>query len=99
MDKPRVFTFLWNNDYCRSLKKMGVVGKPLRFVWGGHNQLTSFSFYGVKTGDFIMPLRVFQKSLFIISLMKVKEALNRAEYLKDHPSHERFIYHDVLINF
>jgi hypothetical protein len=94
MNSQRIFTLLWNNDYCRQLKRIGVEGEPLRFVWGGHNLLTRFSHYKVACGDYIMPVRVFEKNLYLIGLMKVKQSVNRWVYLKDHPADELFIYHD-----
>lgn len=89
--EPRFFTLLWNNDYCRFLTRVGAEGQKLRFVWGGHNQLTRFSHYRVSTGDFILPVRAFRQTLYVIAKMRVAEALSRAEYLARHPLDELLI--------
>lgn len=89
--EPRFFTLHWNNDYCRFLTRMGMEGQKLRFVWGGHNQLTRFSRHNVSAGDFIIPVRVIRQTLFVVAKMRVAEVLTRAEYLARHPLDELLI--------
>lgn len=93
-NKPRFFTLLWNNEYCQFLYRMGVEGQRLRFVWGGHNQLSRFSHYKVSVGDYICPVRVFQQTLFVIARMRVKQVTTRDEYLVHHPLDELLILHE-----
>ncbi|RYZ85946.1 MAG: hypothetical protein EOP04_14905 [Proteobacteria bacterium] len=85
------YTMLWPNEYCRYVEKNGGVGKPLRFVWGGHNRQSDFGFFGVKPGDVIIPVRVQDGRLFVIGNLTVRECIQPEEYVAANPTHERFI--------
>jgi uncharacterized protein (TIGR02996 family) len=88
------YTMLWPNDYCRFLGYRGEVGKPLRFVWGGHNQQTRFSFMSVRPGDYIYPLRVHARKVYLIARMRVRVATTPAKYLREHRADRDLIWND-----
>jgi hypothetical protein len=90
---PDSYTMLWTTDYCKYLTSVNEIGKPLRFVWGGHNQSTRFSHYKIKEGDYIYPIRVYKGDLYIIARMKIKQIIKRDNYLDLHPEDEYLIRH------
>jgi uncharacterized protein (TIGR02996 family) len=91
VDRTDRYTMLWPIDYCRYVVTSNEVEKPLRFVWGGHNQQTRFSFMKVKASDYIYPVRVRDKALYVIARMRVKEVMRRESYLQAHPEDQHLI--------
>jgi hypothetical protein len=85
------YTMLWSNDYCRYVEKKSGVGKPLRFVWGGHNRQTDFAFFGVESGDVIIPVCVQDGRLYVIGSLTIRECVRPEEYVAAHPTHKHFI--------
>jgi uncharacterized protein (TIGR02996 family) len=91
VDRSDRWTMLWPNDYCRHVARSGEVGKPLRFLWGGHNRQTEFSYWKVKVGDYIYPVRIHARKLFVIGRMRVGRFETRENYLRSHPTDDRLI--------
>ena len=84
---------LWSQRYCRFLSATPEVGKPLRFVWGGHNLQTRFSHFKVRAGDFIYPVYVRDQTIYVIARMKVETAMTCSEYANLHPEDSYLILH------
>lgn len=84
---------LWPQQYCRFLSTTQEVGRPLRFLWGGQNLQTRFSHFKVQPGDFIYPLCVQAKTVYVVACMKVKAAMTRSEYIHLHPEDSYLIRH------
>jgi hypothetical protein len=88
------FTMLWPGDYCRYLQSIGATGEPLHLLWGGHNQQTRFSHFKVRPGNYLYPLHLRDKTLYLIGRMKVDHVMTRQCYLEQHPEHVHLIRHD-----
>jgi uncharacterized protein (TIGR02996 family) len=93
VDRTDRYTMLWPDDYCRFLAMNGELGKPLRFVWGGHNKQTRFSDMKVRAGDYVYPLRVHDGRMYVVARMRVRQVLARKDYLRAHPADEQWIRH------
>jgi hypothetical protein len=77
------YTVLWSSESCKRLKKHGVIGQPLRVLFGGeHESAPSFSRFGVEPGDSVYPVGVRQGRLYVIARMKVGAIVSIGEYLR-----------------
>jgi uncharacterized protein (TIGR02996 family) len=85
LDRADRYTVLWPQDWCREIARLGEVGQPLHVLQGGHNQQTRFSDMKVRAGDYIYPLRVQARKVYLIARMRVSRATNPEEYLAAHP--------------
>lgn len=90
---PASYTILWSQDYCRYLERVNESGRPLRFVWGGHNQDTRFSHMHLAQGDRIYPLAVKDKQLYVVARMHVEQLLTRVGFEQLYPEYSHFIRH------
>jgi hypothetical protein len=77
-------TLFWTNDYCRSLRKAGDLGKQLRVLFGGsHQSQPSLSSFGVRPGSWVYPIRLEKGRLFIVGSMRVERFMSVADYVVD----------------
>jgi len=88
------YTMLWPQRYCHFLSTTPEAGQPLRFLWGGHNLQTRFSHFKVQQNDFIYPVCVKARIVYLIARMKVKTVMSRHEYIDLHPEDNYLIYHN-----
>ena len=93
VDHADRFTMLWPNDYCSFIGTTKEFGKPLRFVWGGHNQGHRFSVKRDWQGCYMYPVCVAQRKLFVIARMRILRHTSRDDYLKTHPADKHLIRH------
>ncbi|WP_280857742.1 hypothetical protein [Streptomyces sp. SAI-144] len=71
------YTTLWTNDLCRALGAGGFEGEPLTVLFGGpHTSMPSFARAGVRPGDRILPIRVFQKQMWVLGTMEVERLVD-----------------------
>lgn len=84
---------LWPLYYCRFFATTQEARKPLRFLWGGHNQQTRFSHFKVQVNDLIYPLCVKNQILYVLGRMKVKALMTRWDYVRLHPEDSYLILH------
>lgn len=89
VDRSDRYTMLWADSYSRGA--LNQPNRPLRQVWGGHNQRTDFSFMGVKPGDYLYPLRVRKKKVYVVARMKIQAVLSRQEYLSTYPANREMV--------
>jgi len=76
------YTTLWSSERCRRIKQAHQVGAKLSLLFGGpHTSEPSFSRAGVKSGDYVYPIRVQDGILSIIGRMRVREILPLEAYL------------------
>lgn len=87
------FTMLWPQSFWKDYQKQGQAGKPLRFLWGGHNLPSKFSHFKVKVGDTVMPISVRDGQIYMIAAMEVERLMCRDEYLLEHPEDSALITH------
>jgi hypothetical protein len=93
------YTVLWTNDRCEWLRKNNEVGRPLRVLFGGpHQSAPRFSRFGVKPGDYLYPVSVFQGDLYLIARMKVKEFIALRGYLTEHLGLSKAEVGSILFN-
>lgn len=79
------YTVLWTNDRCRYLKRCGEEGKPLKVLFGGiHLSAPSFMKAKVSAGDFIYPVRVYKRTLYLISRLKVARYWNLGDFITEY---------------
>ena len=91
VDRSDRFTMLWPADFCRFVEQSGEVGGPLRVLQGGHNQDTRFSKMNVRAGDYVYPVRVKSRKLYVVARMRVAEVTTREEYTRKHPEADPLI--------
>jgi uncharacterized protein (TIGR02996 family) len=91
VDRSDRFTMLWPADVCRLMERAGQVGRPLRALQGGHNQDTRFSKMNVRAGDYLHPVRVKSRKLYVVARMRVAEVTTPEEYARKHPAAAEFI--------
>jgi len=78
------YTVFWTNDYCRQLRKAGDLGKQLQVLFGGsHQSQPSLTKFGVRSGDWVYPIRVEKGQLFIVAGMQVRRFLSVSQYVSD----------------
>jgi uncharacterized protein (TIGR02996 family) len=79
------YTVLWPNDRCRRMEAAGEVGRPLSLVRGGQNKQTRFSDMKVRAGDYLYPLRVQNRRMYVVARMRIKAVPSPAAYYAAHP--------------
>jgi hypothetical protein len=89
----KYFTMLWPYSFWKECQKAGEVGKPLRFLWGGHNLQSRFSHFKVEVGDTVIPITVREGRIYVIAAIEVERLMNRDEYLLEHPEDNSLITH------
>jgi len=85
VDRADRYTVLWSQYQCRAVSRAGEVGRPLRILQGGHNKQTRFSDMNVRVGDYIYPVCVQNRRVYLIARMRVRWVTNPVEYLVAHP--------------
>jgi hypothetical protein len=80
------FTTLWTDERCKLITKHHLEGTLLNILFGGpHTSEPSFRRAGVKTDDYIYPLRVKHGILYVIACMRVKEIVSLEAYIEHNP--------------
>jgi hypothetical protein len=80
------YTVLWSNDRIQQIIKHQQEGARLEVLFGGpHSSEPSFRHYGVREGDSIYPVRVYQGVLYVIGRMQVKRIISLEEYIDQYP--------------
>jgi uncharacterized protein (TIGR02996 family) len=91
VDRADRFTTFWTNDYCRLVAEAHAVGKPLRFVTGGQNQGSYFAITRDWQGCYLYPVCVFQKKVYVIARMRIRQYMTRNDHRAAHPEGELLI--------
>lgn len=87
------YTVFWSNAYCTYLRKAGMIGTPLRVLWGGHNQNTNYARIKIRQGDMIFPITVRNRKLFVIARMQVEQLLSVEAFAQLYPEHKHLVTH------
>jgi hypothetical protein len=75
------YTVLWARHHCARLKKAGEVGRQLEVLFGGvHQSAPSLKRAGIKPGDAVFPVSVYQGSLYLLAGAVIREFVSLDEY-------------------
>jgi uncharacterized protein (TIGR02996 family) len=91
VDRAERYTVYWTNDFCSFVAAAHAAGKPLRFVTGGQNQGSYFAVTRNWPGCYLYPVRVYEKKVYVIARMRVRQYLTRDDYRATHPESELLI--------
>lgn len=87
------YTMFWPQWMCDRAREQGLEGKPLRLLWGGHNQDTRFSRFKVGPGDTVVPIASVDGVLHALASLHVVEKTSADAWLAKNPGDERLRLH------
>ena len=69
---PR-YSVYWSGRLCTLYWTLEEVGQPLRYLVGGFSALSLFKMRGVGRGDYVYPIHVRNRRLYVLARMRVQE--------------------------
>lgn len=82
------YTYYWPEWACLDARAVGLEGKPVPLLFGGHNTDSDFSRFKVGPGDTVVAITVIEGELFLLASLLVREKTTTVDWLARHPEHE-----------
>src|SRR5262249_11929047 len=67
------YSVFWSEQQCRLYASLDEVGRPLQYLVGRYSTLNSFKVRGIRAGDYVYPIRVNNRRLYVLARMRVRE--------------------------
>ncbi len=80
-----LYTMYWPDWMCSGARELGLDGKQLQELWGGHNQDSRFSRFKVGPGDRVVPITSIDGVVFALAMIVVKEKSTFHSWIDAHP--------------